>query len=91
MRIDINETVREIVRSELAQILPAMLTNPTEEWLDTQQVSDLTGMSKPFFEIGRSSQNPNQPPHYKIGRSVRYKRSEVQTWMESRRKKGGAQ
>lgn len=83
----IDELVRSIVRDELPKILPAM-SEFADEWLDTRQVAQLTGMSVQFFEIGRSSKNPNQPVHYKIGSAVRYRRSEVEAWMDSRRKKG---
>jgi len=49
--------------------------------LTQQQVVDWTGMSKQYFEISRF--RGTGVPYVKIGRSVRYKTSEVQKWIES--------
>lgn len=82
-----DELVREIVRDELPKILPSE-SEGSESWLDTRQVAELTGLSNSYFEVGRSMNSPDQPPYFKIGRSVRYKKSDVEAWMASRPKRG---
>jgi predicted DNA-binding transcriptional regulator AlpA len=46
-----------------------------------QQVVEWTGMSKQYFEISRFK--GVGIPYVKIGRSVRYKTSDVQQWIEA--------
>ena len=79
--------IRDIVRAELAQVLP-QLTRPVtkEEYLTTKQVADLTGLSVSYFEVGRSMASPAHPPYHKIGRRVLYKRADVLSWIENRRR-----
>ena len=55
-----------------------------QEFVDTAKAAEMTGLSRQFFECGRSNKNPNQPPHYKIGRRVLYRRSELVAWMRHR-------
>jgi|GEM_PF-1277717 len=52
-------------------------------WLTTEQLTKLTGFSKHFFKIRRGQSHPEREklPFIHIGRAVRYKRSDVETWM----------
>lgn len=89
MTTDLRLMVRDLLREELPNILPAV--SPFEDdFLRTKDVAELTGLSTSFFEVARSHNIPDQPPYRKIGRAVVYRRAEVLTWMENRRKKGGA-
>lgn len=78
--------VRELIRSELKEILPTLLQEPKEEYLNTRQVAELTGLSVGFFEVGRSMGASDRPPYHRIGRRIIYKRSEVEAWLEGRKR-----
>jgi predicted DNA-binding transcriptional regulator AlpA len=86
--MSLDSTIREIVRSELAEMLPKMLPNPADEYLTTRQVAELTGLSVQFFEMGRSRDAGDQPPYCRVGRRIVYRRSDVEQWLASR-KRGG--
>jgi predicted DNA-binding transcriptional regulator AlpA len=58
-----------------------------ERLLTTQEISQMTGMSMSWFEHQRWLGGDEGPKYIKIGRSVRYKLSDVQLWLASR--KGG--
>lgn len=77
-------TLREVIRAEIRSLLPELLPGK-EEYLSTKEVADLTGLSTSFFEVARSVGAEDQPPYTRVGRRVIYKRSEVETWMESRK------
>lgn len=55
------------------------------ELLTTLQVASWLGVSRNWLEIGRLSGGSNRPPFIKIGpQQVRYRRSDVKAWLESR-------
>ncbi|NOX84052.1 MAG: helix-turn-helix domain-containing protein [Alphaproteobacteria bacterium] len=87
--MSIDQHIRACVRDEIRRTLPKLLSGDGGGFLTTAQVSDLTGLSVPFFEIGRTKGHLDQPTHFKIGRNVRYRREDVLAWLEKRR--GGAQ
>jgi predicted DNA-binding transcriptional regulator AlpA len=83
----IEQTVRELVRQELTRLLPPLSQScDPDQLLSTAEVADLTTLSKPFFEIGRSQGNKGLPPYFKIGRRVLYRRGDVMAWLENRRR-----
>ncbi|MEL7215979.1 MAG: helix-turn-helix domain-containing protein [Pseudomonadota bacterium] len=86
--MSLDETIRELVRSELAEILPKMLPNPADEYLTTKQVAELTGLSIQFFEMSRSRDATDQPPYSRVGRRIVYRRSDVEKWLASRTRGG---
>jgi excisionase family DNA binding protein len=56
----------------------------SEEWLSPAQVAELFGL--PVKSIYEWSTKRTGPPKYRIGRHLRFKRSEVNEWADSRRK-----
>lgn len=56
----------------------------TEELLTQSQVAATLGKSEAWCE--RSRWDGSGPAYIKIGRSVRYKRSDVDAWLESRKR-----
>ena len=78
--------LRELVREEVRRILPELLPSSPEEYLTTKQVADLTGLSVSFFEVGRSMSSPNQPPYRKVGRRILYRRTDIESWLEERKR-----
>ena len=50
-----------------------------DKLLTQQQVMDWTGMSRQYFEIARH--RGTSMPYIKIGKSVRYRTSDVQKWI----------
>lgn len=53
-----------------------------EPLLDLVEISRATGFSKSFI---RKHKSESGLPHYKIGKSVRYRLSEVSEWIRSRK------
>ena len=50
--------------------------------LTTEEVAQITGMSKSWFEHQRWLGGEEGPPYIKIGRSVRYRTADLQRWLE---------
>ena len=75
--------IRAIVQDEFARLI---IKKEPEEYLSTKQVAELTGLSVSFFEVGRSMSSPNQPPYRKVGRRILYRRSDIESWLEERKR-----
>ena len=60
--------------------------------LTEQQAAHYLSMSRSFLRQGRMNGDRENrtptPPYYKIGRSVRYKISDLDTWLEQFRQGG---
>ncbi len=85
--MQLEETVRELVRQELNRLLPPVSQScDPDQLLTTAEVADLTTLSMPFFEIGRSQGNKGLPSYFKVGRRVLYRRGDVMAWLENRRR-----
>ncbi len=57
---------------------PRTLTDP--------ETARYIGMSGSWLRQARMNGNPDAPPYIKIGRSVRYLREDLDTWLEQRRR-----
>ena len=64
------------------QPLSAIEGNDTGRLLTINEVADLLGV--PVATIYRWRHVGDGPPGYRIGRHVRYRRLDVETWLESR-------
>lgn len=82
--MSLETVVREIVREELAVMLPEKV--PGEKFLSTKEVAALTGLSVSYFEVKRSHDAPDQPPYSRIGRRIVYRRSDILAWLEGRKR-----
>lgn len=60
-----------------------------EPWLRYAGAALVLGISRGTLEVWLSTKR-YEIPHYKIGRNVLFKRSELQEWLESRRRGGDA-
>jgi excisionase family DNA binding protein len=58
-------------------------TRPEDERLDTAQAADYLGVQQHTLEIWRSS-GRYRIPYIKVGKLIRYRRSALDDWMESR-------
>ena len=56
-----------------------------KEFLDIHDLSELLGVKKSTLY---SLVENGELPHYRIGRLIRFKRNEVERWMESNRREG---
>jgi|GEM_PF-2271965 len=85
---DINQTIRNIVRdearAEFQRLLAENLPSFDDEYLTTKEVAALTKRKVSFFEKGRTQGHPDQPPHYRRGHRILYKKSQVIAWVEGR-------
>lgn len=82
---DVTSALRAMVRDEVRKILPELLPSQ-DEYLNTKQTAAYTGLSVGFFEMGRSRGAQDQPPYHRVGRRIVYKRSEVDEWMDGRKR-----
>jgi excisionase family DNA binding protein len=60
-----------------------------EPWLRYPGAAKVLGISRGTLEVWLSTKRYGVP-HYKIGRNVLFKRSELVAWLESRRRGGNA-
>jgi excisionase family DNA binding protein len=51
-----------------------------DEWLCQKQVAAMLGVSRQFLYA--HSDDKKSPPNYRIGRRLRYKRTEVLDWIK---------
>ena len=56
-----------------------------ETWMDTADLAGEIGWAKNTIE-GKRSRGEDLPPCYPVGRRILYKRSEVNAWIESKRR-----
>lgn len=61
-----------------------MLNLDPNDWMGTEEFCAISGRARSTVE-GERSRGTGGPPFYRIGRTVRYRRSEVAAWLETRR------
>ena len=63
-----------------------LLRDEGGQWLCTKEVAAYTGLSESFFEKRRAKGGPKDgPAWYRLGRKIRYKKQDVDLWLEARR------
>lgn len=50
------------------------------EWLSVDQAADVLGVSKSFIYERTQRYNGDALPHYKVGKFLRFKKSELLAW-----------
>ena len=55
-----------------------------DEFLDTKALAARTGTSEAFWNIGRCKGGKHTPLFFRVGRSIRYRWSDVQSWLDAR-------
>jgi excisionase family DNA binding protein len=55
--------------------------------IDSQETAEILGISKSALEVWRTT-GRYQLPFIKVGRNVRYRRSDVLEWLDSRTRAG---
>ncbi|CTQ56721.1 hypothetical protein LP7551_05282 [Roseibium album] len=90
MQTQLDENIRTIIREELTKLLPTVTqTSDPDQLLTTEEVAQLTTLSVGYFEIGRSNGNKNLPPYIRVGRRILYRRGDIMSWLEKRRRGTG--
>ncbi len=89
--IDLEPMIREIVVEEIARQLAPQLeqahakaegVRKESEYLSVDDLSNLIGLKKATIYAKRSRR---ELPAYKFGRELRFLRSEIDAWMQTRR------
>jgi excisionase family DNA binding protein len=80
----IEDRVREIAARAVAEFVSDAVA---PMYLSVQQAATYLGLSKSQLDVWRS-QGTGGPPFYKHGHLVKYKRSELDSWMASKRRSG---
>ena len=57
----------------------------TSQTMTEREASRYIGMSRSWLAQSRASGAENTPPHLKLGRSVRYMRSDLDAWLAQQR------
>jgi excisionase family DNA binding protein len=57
--------------------------------IDSQETAEILGISKSALEVWRTT-GRYQLPFIKVGRNVRYRRSDVLQWLDSRTRASGS-
>jgi len=58
----------------------------TDELINTKQLAQLTNTSEITWAKRRMLGVPHSPPFLRLGRSVRYRWSDVEAWLETRQR-----
>ncbi len=89
--IDLEPIIRSIVEEEITRQLAPQLeqahakvegVRKNSEYLSVDELSTLTGLKKATIYAKRSRR---ELPAYKFGRELRFKRSEVEAWIQTKR------
>jgi predicted DNA-binding transcriptional regulator AlpA len=63
-----------------------MIIKPShDEWLDVNVVSEITGLAKGTL-YNRNSKGGDVPVAYKFGQGLRFRRSDLDAWLEAHRR-----
>jgi excisionase family DNA binding protein len=57
----------------------------TAEYLTTEQAATYLGLSAEFLEVARYKADDSGPPFITLQRLVRYRRADLDAWMEQRK------
>lgn len=91
MTIDFEPMIRDIVAEEITRQLAPQLerahakaegVSEESEYLGITELSELTGLKKATIYAKRSRR---EIPAYKFGRELRFRRTEIDDWMETKR------
>ena len=83
---DVTQSIREQVAQEVARLLPDLVGAAGQEdpYVTTKEAAAIRGLSVSFLHCARSAGRDDQPPYYRYGRKILYKRSEVVAWRDAR-------
>jgi excisionase family DNA binding protein len=62
------------------------MNKPQQEWFSVEDLAEWLGVEK--FTVYWLNSHGQAPPRYRIGRELRYRRSEVEQWLKERRQDG---
>ncbi len=79
-----NQTITQAVQVEVERALSEYL-DPAQKYLNTKQAARYLGLSTQYLEIARHK--GDGPPYLKMSKAVRYKRSDLDAWMEGFRRR----
>lgn len=74
------EAIKKEIKAELKKEIPLLTDN---DLLTEQQAAEILGVNKGSLSVFRST-GRHQIPFVKVGRNVRYRRSDLEAWMEKR-------
>ncbi|MEP2446585.1 MAG: helix-turn-helix domain-containing protein [Balneola sp.] len=78
---DLQELIAETVSEQISEAIPSAIRKATrKEWLNTKEVTKLTGWSKRTMQNLRDR---NRIPFYQEGHRILYKHSDVLDYLES--------
>jgi predicted DNA-binding transcriptional regulator AlpA len=80
----------EIERAAQCAVAEALSKLPivAAEYMNTAQAARYVSMSEEYLEIARHRADGSGPEYIKLPRAVRYRRADLDRWMESHRKGG---
>jgi hypothetical protein len=86
--MSINESIAKAAKEAAERAVAEALKQfhvPQVEYLTTEGASTYTNYSTQFLEIARHRADGSGPPYIKQARAVRYRRADLDAWMEGRR------
>jgi predicted DNA-binding transcriptional regulator AlpA len=84
----VDQTITKAAQAEVERAFQHALSehlDPSQEYLKTKQAARYLGLSTQFLEIARHK--GDGPPYLKMSKAVRYKRSDLDAWMEGFRQR----
>ena len=79
--------IQQAAQRAVAEALSKLPIVDAED-LNTKQAAHFCGMSEEYLEIARHRADGSGPEYIKLPRAVRYRRADLDRWMESHRKGG---
>jgi predicted DNA-binding transcriptional regulator AlpA len=84
----IDQTISQAAKVEVEHAVERAMSQylaPAQKYLNTKKAAQYIGMSTQFLEIARHK--GDGPEYLKMSKAVRYKRSDLDAWMERFRRR----
>ena len=85
----VDQTIAKAAQDEVQRAVALALSayaTPATEFLNTAQAAKYLSLSEQYLEIARHKDDGSGPAYIKLPRAVRYRRADLDGWMELHRK-----
>ena len=85
----VDESIAQKTQDEVERAVARALSSyatPAVEYLNTAQAARYCGLSEQHLEIARHKDDGSGPNYIKLPRAVRYRRADLDAWMQRHRK-----
>lgn len=87
MATDADE-MEALAKAVVDELLARGAVPAASPWMDTRQAAAYLGVSAQFLEGSRHYEDGKGPAFHKVGRLVRYRREDLDSWLAQGRERG---